>query len=188
VVEQRVVLDERVNGALIAIVLRCRMMRHLGVCAALLCAFQLSAHAATLLPSQEEHDLVTIKTCRDHKVLSSLKAAIDSSLQTSSVLARGMRPSDIYLEAVWIDRPAIICSTTVAAKGIRERIVYTVVLEGASYVIKFGGEPGGSKLFPYQLEVRPINMDMPPGCSGPIATRPQRCVDTTIHAGGHLQY
>jgi hypothetical protein len=164
------------------------MMRHLVVCAALLSAFELSAHAATLLPSQKERDLVTIKTCRDHGVLSSLKAAIDSSLQTSSVLARGMRASDIYFEAVWIDRPAVICSTTVAAKGIRERIVYTVALEGASYVIKFGGEPGGSKLFPHQLEVRPINMDMPPGCSGPIAARPQRCVDTTTHAGGHLQY
>ena len=99
-----------------------------------------------------------------------------------------MRAGDVRLEAVWIDRPAVICSTTVAAKGIRQRIVYTVTLEGSSYVIKFGGEPGGSKLFPYQLEVRPINMDMPPGCSGPIATRPQRCFDTTTQAGDHLQY
>jgi hypothetical protein len=185
--KQRVVLSDKVNGALIAIVLRCRMMLHFVVCAALFCAFQLSANAATLLPSQEEHDLVTVK-CRDHEVLSSLKAAIDSSLQTSSVLARGMHASDVYLEAVWIDRPAVICSTTVAAKGIRERIVYTVALEGSSYVIKFGGEPGGSKLFPYQLEVRPINMDMPAGCSGPIATRPQRCFATTTQAGDHLQY
>ena len=148
------------------------MMRNLVVCAALFCAFQLSAHAATLLPSQEEHGLVTVKTCRDHEVLSSLKAAIDSSLQTSSVLARGMHASDVHLEAVWIDRPTVICSTTVAAKGIRERIVYTVALEGSSYVIKFGGEPGGSKLFPYQLEVRPINMDMPPGALGRL--RPVR--------------
>ena len=62
-----------------------------------------------------------------------------------------------------------------------------MALEGSSYVIKFRGEPGGSKLFPYQLEVRPINMDMPPGCSGPIATRPQRCFAAT-QAGDHLQY
>ena len=75
------------------------MMRHLVVCAALFCAFQLSAHAGALLPSQEEHDLVTVKTCRDHEVLSSLKAAIDSSLQASSVLARGMRAGDVHLEA-----------------------------------------------------------------------------------------
>jgi len=169
-----VVLGDKVNGVLIAIGLRYDMMRHLAVWAALFCAFQLSAHAATLLPSQEEHDLVTVKICRDHEVLSSLKAAIDRSLQTSSVLARGMHASDVHLEAVWIDRPAVICSTTVAAKGVRERIVYTVALEGSSYVIKFGGAPGGSKLFPYQLEVRPINMDMPPGCTGPIATRPQQ--------------
>ena len=182
------VLGDKVNGALIAIGLRYGMMRHLAVCAALFCAFQLSAHAGALLPSQEEHDLITVKTCRDHEVLSSLKAAIDSSLQANSVRARGMRAGDVRLEAVWIDRPAVICSTTVAAKGIRQRIVYTVTLEGSSYIIKFGGEPGGSKLFPYQLEVRPINMDMPPGCTGPIATRPQRCLDTTTQAGDHLQY
>ena len=110
------VLGDKVNGALIAIALRCRMMRHVVVCAALFCAFQLSAHATTLLPSQEEHDLVTVKTCRDHEVLSSLKAAIDSSLQASSVLARGMHAGDVHLEAVWIDRPAVICSTTLAAR------------------------------------------------------------------------
>jgi hypothetical protein len=90
------------------------------------------------------------------EVLFSLKSSIDSSLQASSVLARGMHAGDVYLEAVWIDRRS-------------------------SYVIKFCGDPGGSKLFPYQLEVRPINMDMQPGCSGPIATRPQRCFDN--HAG-----
>jgi len=66
---------------------RWRLMRLLIVYAALFCDFQLSAHAATLLPSQEEHDVVTIKTCRDHEVLSSLKAAIDTSLKASSVLA-----------------------------------------------------------------------------------------------------
>ena len=99
-----------------------------------------------------------------------------------------MRGGDVHLEAVWIDQPAVICSTTVAAKGISERIVYTVALEGSSYVIKFGGEPGGSKLFPYQLDVRPINMDMPAGCTGPIATRPQRCFDTTTQAGDPPQY
>ena len=84
------VLGDKVNGTLIAIGLRYGMMRHLAVCAALFCAFQLSAHATTLLPSQVEHDLVTVKTCRDHEVLSSLKAAIERSLQASSVLARGM--------------------------------------------------------------------------------------------------
>jgi hypothetical protein len=83
-----------------------------------------------------------------------------------------MHAGDVHLEAVWIDRPAVTCSTTVAAKGIRERIAYTVSLEGSSYVVKFGGEPGGSKLFPYQLEVRPINMDIPPGCSGRLRPVP----------------
>jgi hypothetical protein len=94
-----VVLGDKVNGTLIAIGLRYGMMRHLAVCAALFCAFQLSAHAGAFLPSQEEQDLVTIKTCRDHEVLSSLKSAIDSSLQASSVLARGMHAGDVHLEA-----------------------------------------------------------------------------------------
>ena len=58
------VLGDKVNGVLIAIGLRYDMMRHLAVWAALFCAFQLSAHAGALLPSQEEHDLITVKTCR----------------------------------------------------------------------------------------------------------------------------
>ncbi len=182
------VSGDEVNGALIAVALRCGMMKHFVVSAAVLWASQLSADAAPLLPSQEDQDLITVKTCRDHEVLSSLKAAIDSSLRTSSTLASGMHPSNIHLEAISIDRPTVVCSTTVAAKGIRERIVYSIALEGSSYVIKFGGEAEGSKLFPYQLEVRPINMDMPPGCSGPIATRPQRCFDAATQAGNDLQY
>jgi hypothetical protein len=124
--EQRVVLGDKVNGALIEIVLCHRMMRHSVIYAALFCAFQLSAHATTLLPSQEERDSVTVKTCRDHEVLSSLKAAIDTSLQTSSVLARGMHAGDVHLEAVWIDRSAVTCSTTVAAKGIRDSLANVV--------------------------------------------------------------
>jgi hypothetical protein len=164
------------------------MMKRLTVSAALFFGSQLSVVAASLLPSQEDQDFITVKTCRDHEVLSSLKAAVDSSLRTSSVLAGGMHPSNVHLEAISIDRPTVVCSTTVAAKGVRERIVYSIALEGSSYVIKFGGEAEGSKLFPYQLEVRPNNVDTPPGCSGPIATRPQRCFDAGTQAGNHLQY
>lgn len=79
------------------------MRRHLAF-AFLLYAF--NAHGAMLLPSQEEPDLVTVKTCRDHEVLSSLKAAVDNSLHTNSLLARGMRANDIRLEAVRIERLA----------------------------------------------------------------------------------
>ena len=136
----------------------------------------MSAHAAALLPSQEEEGSVTVKTCRDRGVLSSLKAAIDSSLKTTSVLARGMQARDIHLEAIWLSQPAVICSITVAARGLRERIIYTVAVDGAAYVIKFGGEPGDHRLFPDRLEVRPI-INMQPDCSGPISTRPQKCVD-----------
>ena len=131
------------------------MMRHFVVCAALFCAFQLSAHAGALLPSQEEQDLVTIKTCRDHEVLSSLKSAIDSSLQASSVLARGMHAGDVHLEAFGSTGLPSFAPLQLLPRESAKRIVYTVALEGSSYVIKFGGEPRGSKLFPYQLEVRP---------------------------------
>ena len=142
------VSGDEVNGALIAVALRCGMMKHFVVSAAVLWASQLSAVAASLLPSQEDQDFITVRTCRDHEVLSSLKAAIDISLRTSSILTGGMHPSNVHLEAIWIDRPTVVCSTTVAANGIRERIVYSVALEGSSYVIKFGGEAEGSKLFP----------------------------------------
>src|SRR4051794_11006700 len=109
------VSGDEVNGALIAVALRCGMMKHFVVSAAVLWASQLSVDAASLLPSQEDQDFITVRTCRDHEVLSSLKAAIDNSLRTSSTLASGMHPSNIHLEAVWIDRPTVVCSTTVAA-------------------------------------------------------------------------
>ena len=146
---------------------------------------QLGAHAATLLPSQEQQKLVTVETCRDREVLSTLQAAIDYSLQIRSVLAKGMRAEDINLEAIWIDPPAAICSISVAAKGVHERIIYTIAREGASFVIKFGGEPGGRKLFPDRLEVRPVPEE--PDCTGPIATRPQHCFDTGHQAEGRPQ-
>jgi hypothetical protein len=152
-------------------------MRHLlvVVTATVLWVLQLSAHAATLLPSQEQQELVTVKTCRDSEVLSTLQAAIDYSLQTRAVLAKGMRAEDINLEAIWIDPPAAICSISVAAKGVRERIIYTIAREGASFVI----------LFPDRLEVRPVPEE--PDCTGPIATRPQHCFDTGHQVEGRPQ-
>jgi hypothetical protein len=136
------------------------MMRHLAVCAALFCAFQLSAHATTLLPSQEEHDLVTVKTCRDHEVLSSLKAAIERSLQASSVLARGMHAGDVHLEAVWIDRPAVICSTTVAAKGIRERMKMAKELQQQAVANPNGMlEPGERIAISFNVACAPDKFD-----------------------------
>ena len=51
------VSGDEVNGALIAVALRCGMMKHFVVSAAVLWASQLSADAASLLPSQEDQDL-----------------------------------------------------------------------------------------------------------------------------------
>ena len=77
-------------------------MRQLVVCAALLLVFQLRAHAETLLPSQEEQGLVTIKTCRNHEVLSSLKTAIAGK----RYLLRG-RTSLRSGRSIWICRPEL---------------------------------------------------------------------------------
>ena len=75
---------------------------------------------------------------------------------------------DVRLEAVSIlseDKSAIFCSVTIGAKGITERVVYSVGPAGTpgsygnSWVVKFGGDlgpsGGGHKLFPEVIQVEP---------------------------------
>jgi hypothetical protein len=72
------------------------------------------------------------------------------------------------LEAVSIlskDKSAIFCSVTITAKGITERVVYSVGPTGTpgsyddSWIVKFGGDlgphGGGHKLFPEMIQVEP---------------------------------
>ena len=132
-------------------------------------------HSAFLLPSQEEPNFFFARMCRDRQVLSGLKTAATNTLETKVIVASGdgpewsgYEPDDIHLEAVSIlgdGKAAIFCSVTISAKGITERIVYTVGPDGApdsygdSWVLKFGGDlgphGGGHKLFPQTIQVRP---------------------------------
>jgi hypothetical protein len=127
-----------------------------------------------LLPSQDTPDFYNARMCRDHKVLSGILTAAIGILKTKVTVAGSdgpktpHRPDDIHLEAVSIlsdDKAAVFCSVTISAKGITERVVYSVGPDGAPgsygnfWVLKFGGDlgphGGGHKLFPAMIQVAP---------------------------------
>jgi hypothetical protein len=127
-----------------------------------------------LLPSQETSNFYNARMCRDHKVLSGILTAAISNLNTQVTVAgsdgpkTAYDPNDIRLEAVSIlsdDKAAVFCSVTISAKGITERVLYSVGPDGApgsysnSWVLKFGGDHGpqggGHELFPGTIQVRP---------------------------------
>jgi hypothetical protein len=128
-----------------------------------------------LLPSQDTPNFYNAKMCRDRQVLSALKTAATNTLKTKVIVAggdgpkwSGYQPHDIYLEAVSIlskDKSAIFCSVTITAKGITERVVYSVGptstpgSDDDSWIVKFGGDlgphGGGHKLFPEMIQVEP---------------------------------
>jgi hypothetical protein len=122
-----------------------------------------------LLPSQDTPNFYDAKMCRDRQVLSGLKTAATNILKTKVIVAKGdgpewsgYQPDDIRLEAVSIlsdGKAAILCSVTIAAKEITERVVYSVGPTGTrgsygnSWIVKFGGDAqrkalGNALLFP----------------------------------------
>jgi hypothetical protein len=127
-----------------------------------------------LLPSQEKPNFFNARMCRDHKVLSGILTAAMNILKTRVTVAGSdgpkteHQPDDIRLEAVSIlsdDKSAIFCSVTIAAKGITERVLYSVGPTGNpgsygnSWIVKFGGDlgpsGGGHELFPEMIQVQP---------------------------------
>jgi hypothetical protein len=127
-----------------------------------------------LLPSQDTPNFYNARMCRDHQVLSALLTAAKSILKTKVTVAGSDGPTtehdpdDIRLEAVSVlsdDKGAIFCSVTIVAKGITERVVYSVGPTGTpdsygnSLVVKFGGDlgphGGGHELFPEVIQVQP---------------------------------
>src|SRR5262249_43281847 len=69
-------------------------------------------------------------------------------------------PEDIHLESVSVETNAVLCSVTISANEVTERIVYIVGPDpDYSWLVKFGGEHGsgggGHKLFPQSIIVRP---------------------------------
>jgi hypothetical protein len=115
-----------------------------------------STMAQTLLPSQDIDGFFTVKICQDRQVLSIIGSSIDAVLHTKSVLAKGMQADDIRLEAVNTKQGAVLCSMTVAAKGVVETVTYVIRSEGDSFFIVLSGNKG-SKLFPNEITMRPAN-------------------------------
>jgi hypothetical protein len=113
-----------------------------------------TARCETLLPSQDLQGLFTAKTCQDRYVLSIIGSTIDAVLHTKSIIAKGMNADDIRLEAVNANQNAVLCSMTVAARGLTETVTYVIGIEGSSFVITLSGNRG-SKLFPHEITMRP---------------------------------
>ena len=110
--------------------------------------------ADALLPSQDTDGLFTAQICQDREVLSIIGSSIDAVLHTKSVLAKGMQADDIRLEAVHATQRAVLCSMTVAAKGLVETVTYVIRAEGDSFIIVLSGNKG-SRLFPDAITMRP---------------------------------
>ena len=112
------------------------------------------AITSTLLPSQETDGLFSAQICRNRQVLSIIGSSIDAVLDTNAVLANGMQADDIRLEAVNAMQPAVLCSMTVAAKGVVETVTYAIRAEGNSFIIVLSGNKG-SELFPSPITMKP---------------------------------
>jgi hypothetical protein len=112
--------------------------------------------AERLLPSQDGEGFFTAKICQDRQVLSIIGSSIDAVLHSKAVLAKGMQADDIRLEAVNAYQGAVLCSMTVAAKGLVETVTYVIRAERDSFFIVLSGSRG-SKLFPNEITMRPAN-------------------------------
>jgi hypothetical protein len=65
-----------------------------------------------------------------------------------------MQADDIRLEAVSVDRRAVYCSITIAAKKVVEPVTYIVGPKDGSYLIVLGGN--GLRLFPQEITMKPL--------------------------------
>lgn len=113
-----------------------------------------AAHCETRLPSQDVPGFFTAKICQDRYVLSIIGSTIDALLQTKSVIAKGMDSDDVRLEAVNANQNTVLCSMTIAAKGLTETVTYVIAIDGNSFSIVLSGNRG-SKLFPHEITIRP---------------------------------
>jgi hypothetical protein len=136
-----------------------------------------SAHAQSLLPSQDSRNFFSVKICRDRQVLSAVKTVATSALKTKVIVAHGegpnwsgFQPDDIRLEGVLADKTAVFCSVTISANEITERVVYVVGPDPPdhSWSVKLGGDygPGSGShiLFPQQWKITPA----PPPTTLPV--------------------
>ena len=80
-----------------------------------------SAHAQSLLPSQESRNFFGVRICRDRQILSAVKTLATNALKTKVIVAHGdgpnrsgYHPDDIRLEGVLADKNAVFCSVTIS--------------------------------------------------------------------------
>ena len=135
-----------------------------------------SAHAQSLLPSQESRNFFGVRICRDRQILSAVKTGATNALKTKVIVAHGdgpnwsgYQPDDIRLEGVLADQSAVFCSVTISANEITERVVYVVGPDpDHSWSVELGGDygPGSGShiLFPRQWKITPA----PPPTTLPV--------------------
>jgi hypothetical protein len=135
-----------------------------------------SAHAQSLLPSQESRNFFGVRICRDRQILSAIKTLATNALKTKVIVAHGdgpnwsgYQPDDIRLEGVLADKSAVFCSVTISANETTERVVYVVGPDpDHSWSLKLGGDygPGSGShiLFPRQWKITPA----PPPTTLPV--------------------
>jgi hypothetical protein len=76
-----------------------------------------SAHAQSLLPSQESSNFFGARICRDRQILSAVKTLATNALKTKVIVAHGdgpnwsgYQPDDIRLEGVLADKCGVMFS------------------------------------------------------------------------------
>jgi hypothetical protein len=112
------------------------------------------AQSASLLPSQDDPNLFSVKICQNREVLSIIASSASAILKTKVVIANGMRADDIHLDGVYVNEHAVYCSMTIAANKVVDNVRYIIGPKDNSYLILLGGNKG-SRLFPHQILLTP---------------------------------
>lgn len=113
------------------------------------------AQSASLLPSQDDPDLFSVKICQDRGVLSTIASSASAILKTKIVIANGMQADDIHLDGVYLNEHVVYCSMTIAANKVVEPVRYIIGPKDNSYLVVLGGNKG-SKLFPTEILLKPL--------------------------------
>ncbi len=109
------------------------------------------AQSASLLPSQDDPDLFSVKICQDRGVLSTIASSATAILKTKVVIANGMRADDIHLDGVYVNEHVVYCSMTITANKVVEPVRYII---GPKDIVLGGNK--SSKLFPKEILLKPF--------------------------------
>jgi hypothetical protein len=118
------------------------------------CASVNMTQSASLLPSQDDPNLFSVKICQDREVLSIIASSASAILKTKVVIANGMQADDIHLDGVYVNEHAVHCSMTIAANKVVDNVRYIIGPKDNSYLIVLGGNKG-SRLFPKEILLTP---------------------------------